>query len=331
MVYRRSGVGVTYKIQQDQLPSVKEVRPEYKDIDAHVLQDVLRRLDKAYQAFFARHKQGHGFPKFHKSRDYGSITFPDPAKKRLVGNRVYLPKIGTIKIVLHRPVEGDIKTTTLTRDRCGDWFVVFSCDNVPEKPLPATGKSVGIDVGLEKFLATSDGDFVANPRFLQKAEAELRRVQRQVDKRQKGSNRRKKLVKTLARKHRKVARARKDFHFNTAAALVRKYDMLAVESLNVRGLSRGMLAKSVHDVGWGQFLGILGAKAAESARVIVKVNPAWTSQICSGCGHMPKIKKTLSERTHHCPACGLTMDRDTNAARNILAAAVNAEPERQAA
>lgn len=324
--YRMAGVSITAASQMKQLPEIKKLRPEYKEIGSQVLQDVIQRLDRAFQAFFRRVQQGQtpGYPRFKSRYRYDSITFKQAGWK-LDGRRLTLQGIGTLRLFLSRPVEGTIKTVTLRRDRCGDWFVTFSCDDVPEKPLPETGAAVGIDVGLEKFLATSDGEFVENPRHLRRAEAALKRTQRRVSKRKRGGKRRRKMVRTLARRHRKVQRARRDFHFKTARKLVHQYDLIAVEDLNVRGLSRGMLAKSVNDAGFSQFLAALAFKAAEAGKRVVAVNPSGTSQVCSGCGCEPRERKTLSVRTHRCSECGLVLDRDTNAARNILHLAASAK------
>lgn len=317
--YRMAGISLSAASQMAQLPEIKKLRPEYKDIGSQVLQDVIQRLDRAYQAFFRRVKAGEapGFPRFRSHRRYDSLTFKQAGWK-LEGRRLRLQGIGTLRLFLSRPIEGTVKTVTLRRDRCGDWFAVFSCDDVPTKPRPETGRAVGIDVGLEKFLATSDGEFVENPRHLRRQEAALKRTQRRVSKRKRGAQRRRKMVQTLARRHRKVQRSRRDFHFKTALRLVRSCDQIAVEALNVRGLSRGMLAKSVQDAGWRQFLDILTGKAEEAGREIVAVNPRGTSQVCSGCGCEPKERKSLSVRIHRCLECGLVLDRDTNAARNIL-------------
>lgn len=317
--WQRAGVSISATRQKNDLPDIKEIRPEYREIGSQVLQDVIERLDKAFRAFFRRVKSGEapGYPRFKSARRYGSLTFKQAGWK-LEGRRLALQGIGTAKLFLSREIQGDIKTVTLKRDACGDWWVTFSCDNVPEKPLPASGREVGIDMGLEKFLATSEGEFVENPRHLQHASHALKRVQRRVSKRRKGGSRRRKMVRTLARRHRAVERARRDHHFKTALRLVRRYDTIAVEDLNVRGLARGMLARSVHDAGWSQFIDILCDKAESAGRTVVKVNPSGTSQICSGCGYRPERRKTLSERTHRCERCALVLDRDVNAAINIL-------------
>jgi len=258
-----------------------------------------------------------GCPRFRSRRRYDRPPFKQAGWK-LEGRRLRLQGIGTLRLFLSRKTEGTIKIVTLKQDRCGDWWVTFSCDGVPAKPLPETGKAVGIDVGLENFLTTSDGEVVENPRHLRRAEAALQRCQRKVSRRQRGGARRRTLVQTLARKHRRVPNARRDFHFKTALALVRKYDRIAAEALNVRGLARGLLAKSIADAGWSQFTAILCGKAEEAARTVIAVNPRGTSQVCSGCGHEPRERKTLAVRIHQCPECGLVLDRDVNAARNIL-------------
>ena len=225
--------------------------------------------------------------------------------------------IGKLRLFWSCELEGRIKTVTLKRDACGEWFILFSCDEVPERILPRTGAVIAVDLGLESFLTTSDGEHVANPRPMRVASAGVRKAQRVVSKRARGGARRKKAVRRLARRHRAVERTRRDFHHKTAHRLVQHHDLIAVEDLNVRGLQRGMLAGSVSDAGWGQFLAILSDKAASAGRTIVAVDPRGTSQICSACACTPSVRKSLSQRMHHC-ACGYVAHRDVNAARNIL-------------
>ena len=192
----------------------------------------------------------------------------------------------------------------------------FSCADIPTQPLPPTGRETGIDVGLKVFLVTAEGAAVENPRHYRKAEKALATAQRRVSRRKKGSNRRRKAKQLLARKHQKVRRQRRDFHHKTALLLVRHYDVVYYEVLRVANLVRNHhLAKSISDAGWGQFRTILEAKAVYAGRRVVAVPPASTSQDCSGCGE--QVPKSLSVRTHVCPACGLVLDRDENAARTI--------------
>jgi putative transposase len=204
---------------------------------------------------------------------------------------------------------------TISREADG-WYVSISCAEVPIQPLPLTGRETGIDVGLESFATLADGSQVANPRIFRIAEMALKRAQRRVSRRKKGSNRRRKAVKLLARTHQTVRRQRQDFHHKTALALVRQYDTIYHEDLQTANMLRNHhLAKSIADAGWGQFLSILAAKAAYAGRRVVAVPPAYTSQMCSGCGRL--VYKGLSVRWHSCPECGTSLHRDHNAALNI--------------
>jgi len=200
-------------------------------------------------------------------------------------------------------------------DGDGHWYAALVCDDVPPKPLPATGAETGVDLGLLAFGTLADGTAIANPRVQETAQAELAQAQRRVSRRRKGSRRRRKAVRVLARTHARVRNARKDFHHKTARDLVRRYDRIAIEDLHVRGLAGGMLARPVHDAAWAQFTTILAAKAEEAGRDLVKVDPRGTSQTCSACG--VEVRKALSVRIHRCPHCGYVADRDHNAARNI--------------
>jgi putative transposase len=175
-------------------------------------------------------------------------------------------------------------------------------------------------MGLKEFLTTADGETVAIPQHYRKAQKRLRVIQKRVSRRKKGSNRRQKAVKKLGRQHKKVADKRKDFHFKTANNLLKKYDVIAHEDLNIKGISRSRLSKSVHDAGWGNFLSILTNKAGNAGLLVIPVNPKNTSQDCSNCG--AKVPKKLHERWHNCPHCGCSLDRDHNAAINIKNRAV---------
>ena len=281
-------------------------------------QDVLRRVDKTFQAFFGRVKAGRkaGFPRFRSRRRYDSLTFPsygDGCRLRTNG-RLYLQGAGEIKVKLHRPVEGAIKTVSVKRE-AGHWYALFSCEVEPS-PLPASAEAVGIDVGLTTFAVLSDGSEIANPRYARKAAATVRRAQRKVARRKKRGNGRRKAVVLLQKAHAHVAAQRNDFHHKAARALVDRFGLIAVEALNIKGLASSMLARSVHDAGWGMFLARIDEKAESAARVVVRVNPNGTTQRCSGC--QTTVPKTLSQRWHDCPACGLSLGRDDNAAREIL-------------
>lgn len=281
-------------------------------------QDVLRRVDKTFKAFFGRVKAGRkaGFPRFRSRRRYDSLTFPsygDGCRLRTNG-RLYLQGVGEIKVKLHRPVEGTIKTVSIKRE-AGRWYALFSCEVEPS-PLPASDEAVGIDLGLATFAVLSDGSEIANPRDARQAAAAVRRAQRKVARRKRRSNGRRKAVALLQQAHAHVANRRNDFHHKAARALVDRFGLIAVEDLNIKGLAGSMLARSVHDAGWGMFLQRLDDKAESAGRQIVRVNPDGTTQRCSGCQAV--VPKTLSQRWHDCPACGLSLSRDGNAAREIL-------------
>ncbi len=316
--YWRCGVTLTCYQQQAELPDLKAAFPEYAAIHSQVLQDMLTRLDKTYQAFFRRVKAGQtpGFPRYQGRNRYHSFTYKQYGNgARLDNGFLVLAKIGRIAVRWSRPLDGTPKTVTISTEADG-WYVVFSCAEVPAQPLPPTGRDTGIDVGLKVFLITSDGAAVENPRHQRKAERQLKKAQRRVSRRKKGSKRRKKAVKLLARKHQQVKRQRADFHHKSANTLLRQYDTIYLEDLRVTNMVRNRhLAKSISDAGWGQFRTILEAKAVCAGRQVVAVPPAYTSQECSGCG--ARIPKSLSVRTHICTNCGLIMDRDENAAKNI--------------
>jgi putative transposase len=283
-------------------------------------QDVLRRLDKTYKAFFARVKRGEkpGFPRYRSSRRYDSITFPSYGDgcRLLDTGKLRVQGAGHIKVKLHRPVEGTIKTVTIKRE-AGRWFACFSVERAAV-PLPASSAEIGIDVGLESFAVFSDGTEIENPRYYRNAEARLRRCQRKVARRKKGGNRRRKAVRVLQRAHVHVRNQRADFQHKVSRQLVNEYGMIAVEDLNVKGLAGGMLAKSVHDAGWSMFVTMLSYKAECAGRRVVKVDPRGTSQTCV-CGAC--VPKSLADRWHSCPACGLSAGRDHVSAQIILSRA----------
>lgn len=283
-------------------------------------QDVLRRVDKTFKAFFARVKRGDkpGFPRYRSARRYDSITFPSYGDGcRLIDSgKLRVQGAGHIKVNLHRPAEGTIKTVTIKRE-AGRWFVVFSVAR-DVSPLPASDRATGVDVGLNIFAVLADGTEIQNPHHYRNAEARLRRCQRKVARRKKGSKRRRKAVQLLQRAHVHLRNQRADFHHKLSRGLVNEYGLIAVEELNVKGLAGGMLAKSVHDAGWNTFIQMLSYKAESAGRVLVKVDPRGTSQICV-CG--ARVAKTLADRWHDCPGCGLSAGRDHVSAQVILSRA----------
>lgn len=332
----------TYYTQAAQLPDIKQVREDCKEVYAQVQQEVLRRVEKTYQAFFARVKRGDtpGYPRFKGRGRYDSFTYPQAGFSLTLDNRVSLAKISSIKVKLHRPIEGKVKTCTVKRE--GDaWYVVFTCEVEQVHRSPYTDEAVGIDLGLLHFATLSTGDTIENPRYYRKSEKKLKAAQQSLARKKKGSNRRKKAVKRVARCHRKVRNQRKDFLHKQSRQLVNTYTTIVFEDLQVATISKrpkpkqdeegkylpngasakGGLNKSILDAGWSEFVNMCRYKAEEAGTVqVLQVNPKYTSQVCSSCGTVRK--KTLDERWHSCE-CGCSLDRDHNAAINILRLGLN--------
>jgi putative transposase len=316
--YEQRGETIGFARQSANLPALKDASPDLRNVHSQVLQDVLHRVDRAFQAFFRRVKAGEkpGYPRFKGRGWYDSLSYPQWGNGiNLDRGRLFLSKIGAVRLHNDRPLDGTPKTCTIVRKADG-WYASITCEVAPS-PLPPTGKAIGIDVGLESFATLSNGAQIANPRYYRAAERKLKRAQRRLSHRVKGSSRRSKARELLAKAHLKLKRARQDFAHKTARALVNEYDRIAVEKLNIRGMLRNhALAKSISDAGWGLFLSILIAKAASAGRIVVQVDPAGTSQVCAQCGK--SVRKRLAVRWHSCPYCGSELHRDHNAARNIL-------------
>jgi putative transposase len=321
--YEERGESLRLYDTQAMLPVWKLVRPTLKLVHSQVLQNICVRVDLAFQAFFRRVKEGAkevGFPRFKGFDRYDSITYPQYGNGvRLEGDRLILSKlVGAVHVVLHRPVEGTLKTVTLTRSRTGKWFACFSCETEAE-PLPPTGNVVGVDVGLSSFATRSDGQKIDNPRFYRRDEADLKRVQQRKDAAKHAQdwpeNAKQKGI--LAKIHERIANRRSDFAHKRSRELVNHYQVIVFEDLAPMemGRSRGM-RKSILDVAWTQFIQMTVAKAEESGRRVILVDPKHTTKRCSTCGEM--VPKALSVRVHTCPHCRLVLDRDENAALNIL-------------
>jgi len=310
-----------YYSQKKTLPQLKKTHPWYGEIYSQVLQDVVKRVRVTFDRFLKGDNNGKrsGKPRFKARNRYRTFTYPQMKEGCLQGNRINLPMLGLVKVVLHRRVPDGfkIKTASVTKKADG-YYLTLSLEDktVPEiKPDFDGEKITGIDVGLKEFLTTSEGEAVAIPQHYRKSEKRLRVIQKRVSRRQKGSNGRLKAIKQLGKQHKKVADKRKDFHFKTANYLLSKYDVIAHEKLNVKGLVLSRLAKSVLDAGWSNFLSILTNKAENAGLLVVPVSARNTSVDCSNCGE--KVPKKLHIRWHNCPHCGCSLDRDHNAAINI--------------
>lgn len=316
--YKQRGKSVSCYGQINELPNLKAECPEYQTCNQSSLGQTLRRLDKSFQGFFRRVKSGQkaGFPRFRKFGAFDTIEFSGMRNGgQIRDNRLYIQHAGLIKVKWHRELPVKPKTLSITR-RNDKWYVNFIVD-MPAEALPPAGHDVGIDVGLTAFIATSDGETIEAPKHFVRAHHRIKRAQQRVARRKKGGNRRRKAAVLLAKHHEHIQNQRRDFHHKTARKLVNENDMIAAEKLNIAGLVRNNhLSKAISDAGWGAFLNILRDKAESAGRAYVEVNPSGTSQRCSGCDAV--VQKSLSVRVHSCPSCGLVIDRDVNAARNIL-------------
>ncbi len=320
---------VKYTEQSPWYKAQRAVNPFFARINFSSAQATMRRLDKAFANFFRRVKEKAarpGYPRF-KGRDrFDSIEYPSHGDGiRLTGNRLRVQHVGTIRVKLHRPIEGTVKTLTLKRE-AGKWYVVLSCDlgDVPVTPSPLP--PVGIDVGLESFLTTSTGAREPNPRYLQAALPALRRAGRAVARKKKGGSNRRKAVRRLQKVHARVKNLRREHHYAVACRLILAYGLIAAERLNILGMLRsGRFSRAISDAGWSGFLNVLRHKACKAGVQFVEVDPRGTSQLCSRCGR--EVRKDLWVRTHDCPSCGLVLSRDHNAALNILARARPARTE----
>ncbi len=333
-IYNDMLAAVKEQYEQDAtFPSKYDLNVAFKGrggeaVPASCVQMLSDRLSKALKRFLAAKENnipGVGFPRFKKPNRWHSIQLRQHKTDfslELNGSHLHLPKKlgGSIKIKLHRPIEGTPKTAHLVLRADGHWYALIVCETescTEHSSSACTHPDIGIDVGLKSFLTDSEGQTVENPRYYRKSQATLRRKQRMIARRKKGSKRRRKAAKSTAQTHLKIKRQRRDFHFKVAKHYTEQYQHIAVENLNIDGMVKNHhLAKSIMDASWGAFLDILGAKAESAGHEVIRVNPRYTSQKCFRCGEI--VQKSLSVRTHICPSCGYVEDRDVNAAKNIL-------------
>jgi putative transposase len=347
-----------YYSQKRSLVPLKQDRPWYKDIHSQVLQDMVKRVKLAFDRYLKGDSSGHrsGKPRFKSKNRYRSFTYPQALMDWIDRNRIELPKIGAVKVIWHRslPDGFNVKTAVISQKSDG-WYMTLTLEDVavPERSSdiePTWDNSIGVDLGLEKFLADSEGEFEPIPQHFRTSQEKLARLQQKVSTAKKGSRARKLLVRSCAKLHQKIARQRKQFHFETTQKVLNKADVVFVENLNVKNMSRRAqpkhdetgkflangqaaksgLNKSIADAGWSQFVDILAFKAEKAGQRVVKVDPKGTSQHCSTC--LNRVPKQLSDRWHSCPQCGTELDRDTNAAIVIkkvglgIASLKNAQP-----
>lgn len=331
---------INYPQQSKQLTEIKKIRTELSEINSHVLQDALRKVDKAYKAFFRRVQAGEkrGYPRFKREGEFTSFTIPK-CRFDVDGNRINISRLGSIKGFFknqNRPIEGEMKSATITYE-AGDWYVCIVCEYEADAlRLPTKNRAIGIDMGIESFATLSDGTHIPNPRYYESLSKKLRVAQKRVSRRTKWldkgqrraaknqSNRRTKAQTQAAKIHQKIARCRADFQHKLSTLIVDQYDLIAVEALNIKGLAKSRLAKQIHDASWGSFLRQLKYKAESSGKKLIEVDPKGTSQTCI-CGNI--VHKSLSIRWHDCSKCGLSEHRDIVSAKVILQRALTREDD----
>ena len=339
--YQMRKVSVRCFDQINELPDLKQTFPAFQEVPSHVLQDVLRRVDKTFGAFFRRVANGEkpGYPRYKSTSRYHSFTYPDKAGWKWKGKHLTLTGVGDVNIKLHREMQGTIKTVTIRRD-VDQWYATFSCEVPEDAPLPPSQAEVGLDLGVMRFATLSTGEQIENPRHYRKGLKRIKLLSQIKDRRKRGSHRRKRAAIALAKAHRKVRHQRQSFHHQLSRRLVNEYGLIAMEDLKILNMTaapepqpdpnqdgaylpNGAAAKaglnqSILDAGWGQFQSFCAYKAENAGRRVVLVNPYNTSQLCSGCGRL--VPKDLEVRWHSCPYpdCGTELDRDHNSAITIL-------------
>ena len=346
--WAHSKTRIGYGDQSAQLSEIRRLRADVAMWSFSSQQATLRRLNKAFAGFFRRVKSVRpgvkpGYPRFKSVGRFDSVEWPkdgDGARWRPGDRRVYLQGIGQVKVDLHRPALGRVKTIQIKR-QSRRWVLVLSCDDVPSNPLPATGRQAGIDVGIVSFATTSDGEQIDNPRWGRGSADRLAAAQQRLARAKRGSKNRQRRRETIAARHRKIANQRKDFHHKQARVLVQRYDLVVVEDLQIANMMRrakpvvdeqnpgrflpnGARAKSglnrsIGDAGWGGFVSILCAKAEDAGRVWIEVDPRHTSDGCENCGYVA-AENRVSQAEFECQRCAHRAPADQHAARNILRA-----------
>jgi len=315
--YKEKGKTPSQFDLNNHLITLKQLKPEFSRIHSQVLQNIAKRIKDSYTNFYARRRIGlkAGLPRFKKYGRYKSITYPQFGFK-VEGNKLNLSKIGNVRICQHRELSGQIKTLTVKRMPSDKWYAFFSCI-VEVKPNEKPFEDVGIDVGLNSYAVLSDGVRIRNPRFYRKEEKRLGLLQRGLSRKVRGSSNWVKAKTGVARLHEKIGNRRTDFLHKASRKIADTYETVYVEDLIIGNLVKNhCLAKSISDAGWGSFISMIAYKAESAGGRLLKVDPRNTTQNCSQCGEY--VKKFLSDRIHKCPRCGLKMDRDLNASKNIL-------------
>ena len=315
--WQKCKISLYYSDQANQLKELRKFDEDAAWLNYSSIQQTLRRLDKAFQAFFRRVKAGEkpGYPRFKGGGWFKSVCYVYGDGIRLKEGRLYIQNVGLVRLFQHRSIPDDakIKMVVLKRDNLGNWYASFQLE-LPDHDV--IGPDIGIDMGLLSFATLSTGEHIDNPRWFRASEEKLAVLQCRRARCKRDSCKYRELTRLIRRLHEYIANQRRDFHHKVSTELVRRYRFIAVEDLNINGLCRSHVAKSMGDAGWGYFLAMLSYKAENAGKAVIKISPNYTSQACSGCGCI--VQKSLSERLHICPHCDLMLDRDHNAALNIL-------------
>lgn len=317
--WKKQHRSVSYEDQTISLTELRKSSPEWAAIPAEILRSALHRIQTSFQGFFRRHKRGEkpGYPRYKSREHYNSFSFAGNLTE-VQGNKVWVPKLGWVKLNLYRPIPPGAKILVVRfKLTAKGWKVglVLDLGEAPKK-LPIKTE-IGIDVGLTHFATLSNGEHVKNPRYYRESEERLARQQKELSAKKRGSNSRRIAKRQIAKTHLKIHNQRLDYARKQAKELVKNYDLVCFEDLNIKGMVQSKLAKSINDAAWGMLLNCIMFKAEEAGRYAIGVNPRGTSIRCSRC--QEEVKKTLADREHNCPHCGLRIDRDVNAALNILA------------
>ena len=319
--WRFQKVSINYYYQADQLKEIRRDDPDgIGKLNYSACQQVLRRLDKAFVSFFRRCKQGQapGFPRFKGAGWFSSLEFRYGDGLRLENGKLYIQSVGYIRIFQHRPIPNDsvVKQAVIKRDELDHWHVIFQIE-LPDVAFIPNGKpEVGVDMGLEYFVSLSTGEQIDNPRWFRASEEKLALTQRKRSRTKRGSKRNRQLRHLIAKQHQHIANQRRDSQHKLSHRLTNEFSFIAVEDLNIRGLCRSHVSKSMGDAAWAQFIAMLNYKASKAGSWIVGVDPRRSSQICPKCGYL--VQKSLSDRIHFCSHCGYTVPRDVAAALVIL-------------
>ena len=322
-VFEKSGETLNYAKCSKELTALKKELPWLREADATALQSSLRALDTAFQNFFRRCKEGGnpGYPRFKSKHDHRQsyVSKNNAETIKVFDRRVQLPKLGLVKCRVSRKLEGRILSAAVEQTASGRYFVSFCCTDIRPEPLEKTGRSVGLDMGLTDFAVSSEGVRYENPKYLTRSLCRLARLQRQLSRKTKGSRRRDKARRLVARLHEHVRNQREDAQQKLSARLVRDFDVICLEDLAVKNMEKNRhLARAIADVSWSAFRRMLEYKCRTGGKKLVVIDRFYpSSQLCSACGYQNKQIKDLAVRSWTCPKCGQTHDRDINAAVNI--------------